>query len=326
MQKNILNRYFRISLSLQGKGFPSLEKLATDCEVSVRTIKRSIQVMRDEFDAPIEYSPQYKGYHLLHDWSFQLPNLSEKELIQLLMVTSTVKQFHGTPLENTFQSIEKKLNAIFSDYITVPSEHYHTILSLNPNPVQIKKDIHNSFSILMKSITNQKTVWIHYYTMSNHSESEREVDPYHLYNKDGIWYFCGYCHTRQEVRDFALDRILKIKMLCKSFKKLEDFNPQDYCKSSLHIRKGGSCQCTIWFDPIAAPYIRERKWHCSQTIQEQTDKSIILELNANQQEIKEWVLQHSYHAKVLQPLSLQKEIQSEITKMMNLYKKNHPGT
>jgi predicted DNA-binding transcriptional regulator YafY len=326
MQKNILNRYFKISLSLQGKNFPSLEKLANDSEVSVRTIKRSIQVLRNEFDAPIEYSQQYKGYYLEHDWSFQLPNLSEKELIQLLMVTSTVKQFHGTPLESTFKSIEKKLTAIFSDTITLPSEQYHTILSLNPNPVQIKKDIYQSFSILMKAIASQKTVWIHYYTMSNQSESEREVDPYHLYNKDGIWYFCGYCHTRKEVRDFALDRILKIKMLRLSFKKPEGFNPQDYCKSSLHIRKGESCQCAIWFDPIAAPYIRERKWHCSQTIQEQPDKSIILKLNANQQEIKEWVLQHSYHAKVLQPLSLQKEIQAEITKMMNLYKKNTPGT
>ena len=55
MQKNLLMRYFQVSKLLQGRQYPALEDFTKKCEVSTRTIKRDLRVLREEFGAPIEY-------------------------------------------------------------------------------------------------------------------------------------------------------------------------------------------------------------------------------------------------------------------------------
>lgn len=41
--------------------------------------------------------------------------------------------------------------------------------------------------------------------------TEREVDPYGLYYRQGVWYLVGYCHLRQDVRTFHLGRMLTVE-------------------------------------------------------------------------------------------------------------------
>ncbi len=42
-------------------------------------------------------------------------------------------------------------------------------------------------------------------------KTERDVDPYGLYYKQGAWYLVGHCHLRNAERTFHLARILDVK-------------------------------------------------------------------------------------------------------------------
>jgi predicted DNA-binding transcriptional regulator YafY len=44
-------------------------------------------------------------------------------------------------------------------------------------------------------------------------ETEREVDPYGVMNREGYWYAVGHCHPREGMRLFRLDRVLEADML-----------------------------------------------------------------------------------------------------------------
>ncbi len=46
---------------------------------------------------------------------------------------------------------------------------------------------------------------------------ERELDSYQLFYSDGFWYVLGYCHLRDDIRTFALDKIGFAKPLNKYF-------------------------------------------------------------------------------------------------------------
>lgn len=49
------------------------------------------------------------------------------------------------------------------------------------------------------------------------TETERLVDPYALFHRGEFWYMVGYCHLRQEVREFRLDRIRSLAPIGERF-------------------------------------------------------------------------------------------------------------
>ena len=64
----------------------------------------------------------------------------------------------------------------------------------------------------------------------------------------------------------------------------------------------------------------ERKWHKSQSIEENLDGSIILTLTVNHLlELKNWVLSWGKNAQVLEPVKFLAMIKDDIRSLANVY-------
>src|SRR5512138_1212427 len=61
---------------------------------------------------------------------------------------------------------------------------------------------------LSRAIAHRKRVHLVYRKAAAREPSEREVDPYGLYQKGGAWYLAGWCHARKALRSFLLSRIV----------------------------------------------------------------------------------------------------------------------
>ncbi|PYV71205.1 MAG: hypothetical protein DMG96_29295 [Acidobacteria bacterium] len=67
---------------------------------------------------------------------------------------------------------------------------------------------------------------------------------------------------------------------------------------------------------VAAPYIRERTWHPSQSITDNRDGSIVLNLKvADLGEVKRWLISFGAESRVLKPAVLQREIVTECARI-----------
>ena len=76
----------------------------------------------------------------------------------------------------------------------------------------------------------------------------------------------------------------------------------------------------IHFNKAVAGYLKERKWHPSQQIEENPDGSAVLSLTVNHLlELKRWVLSWGSMAKVLEPQSFIEDIKLTIAEMKNIY-------
>jgi len=101
MKKVSRPQYYRIQriLALIKSGtingeYCSATVLARELDVSTRTILRDLDILRDDENAPIEYSPSRKGF-FLHDKTWELPpvNISRNELFAFsIALTSTWKK------------------------------------------------------------------------------------------------------------------------------------------------------------------------------------------------------------------------------------------
>ena len=322
--KNILIRLFRIFIKIRDLNYPGLDRLTEEISfelgsVSKRTIKRDIATLKYDFDLPIEYDRVKNGYFLAEKCDFPFPALSGGEIITMLIATNMLHQFQGTPLEKSIYTLEDKLEALLSDKISINPKELEMALSVNISLIKLKADVSDVFDKIFNAIREKRSVLIKYHTLSSDEIRERKVDPYHIYNFQGVWYFCGYCHLRKEIRDFALDRIISISLLNEKFTIREDFNIKDYLSGAFRIYKGDTVKVRIWFDSYQARWIKERIWHGSQTVEELDKGEIILTLEGNVEEIKRWVMSYGSHCKVLEPESLKKEIEEEIKRLGELY-------
>ena len=63
--------------------------------------------------------------------------------------------------------------------------------------------------------------------------SQREVDPYGLVYRWGLWYMSGLCHLRQGLRSFRLDRIQALQALAQHFVRPVDFDAAGHLNASI---------------------------------------------------------------------------------------------
>jgi len=195
------------------------------------------------------------------------------------------------------------------------------LVSAQTSPIQMIKDIQPIFNCIFQSISKKKTITIHYHTISTGKTLSRKVDPYHLFYHQGVWYFCGYCHKRKEVRDFALDRILSCSMTTQHFSMPDEFHINEYLQNAFRIIKGKSETITIHFDAYQAKWIRERIWHPTQKMKELPNGELLLTLYTEPKEIKQWVMSYGNHAEIIKPKKLRDEIRNDLKKILQKYTK-----
>jgi len=171
---------------------------------------------------------------------------------------------------------------------------------------------------LLEAWKSSRQLWIKYFTAGRNKETERVVNPYFVDIYRGTNpCLIAFCTLRQEFRDFRLDRIREYRLLDKTFERDPNFNIHDYRKNCFQMEQGDRrYEVVIDFAPRAAPYIRERKWHSSQVIDEHSDGSLTLHLEVGGlQEVKRWVLGYGKDALAKSPPELVKLLREETEAM-----------
>jgi predicted DNA-binding transcriptional regulator YafY len=75
-------------------------------------------------------------------------------------------------------------------------------------------------------------VWLRYRSREER-ETERQFDPYNLVYTIGLWYVIGFCHLRQDVRTFRLDRIQELRLVNDTFTRPANFDAMERVRMSI---------------------------------------------------------------------------------------------
>jgi predicted DNA-binding transcriptional regulator YafY len=305
---------------LRSGGYPTAAGFVSQFEVSRRTFYRDIEYMRLMLGAPIAYDLRRRGYYY-EDKTFNLAavQLTEGELVALLVAEHVLRQYRGTPYGGDLERAFGKICRSLSDMVTVDFRCYEKSITFDPGPLR-SPDI-GVFNVVSDALRNRKELQIRYHTQSRDQDSVRRIDPYHLHNYRGDWYLVAFCHLRGEVRDFLLARILEAAPTGRFFEVFPDFDAREYISRGFGIEKGERpLNIAIRFDSYQARWIRERLWHPTQRVEEHQDGSITLHLRTTGLgEIARWVMSYGRHAVVLRPSRLRRMVIGELKEGIENY-------
>ncbi len=97
-----------------------------------------------------------------------------------------------------------------------------------------------------------------------------------------------------------------------------DFRLADYLDVGFRKMRGTGPLQTVYlrFTPVAARFIREKKWHPTQTLEEEADGGVTITIRVNHLvEMKRWVMSFGAECSVIEPKELRQEIANEINLM-----------
>lgn len=316
-----LERMLRIHDELRRGAFTNCTKLAGALEVSRKTIVRDIAFMRDRLDLPIEFDPQLNAYRYTHPVSaFPTVQVSEGELLALLVARKALEQYRGTPFHRQLEISFDKLTGGLKDRISFsPAEELQSVSFKN---VGLGKADMVVFNALSGAVLRQHDVEFDYRKPGETKASARRVQPYHLAHRENLWYLIAFDSERRALRTFALPRIANPRVLPTQFVRPPDFSPEKFFANALGVLGGErDYRVVIRFAAAVADRVREREWHESQEWRDLPAGGVELRLRLGAlPEIERWVLTWGRDAEVVQPKELRDRLKATAAALAKMYR------
>lgn len=287
--------------------YPSVKYLQEKCEVGERTIYRYIEIIG--LIDPVELDKERGGYKFTHGDRIKKLMLSEDDFLLLLTMGGTIDHLGHTFKDSFRNFMERVLN------ITSQKYHKHPpVLVKIPDAIE-SENTPACFKAIYSCIDEKRSVDMVYKTLRDGGIRERRVDPYGLIFYDSVWILIGYCHMREEVRHFAIDRIQDLKETYLRFNLPESFSIKEHLSNSWGIHDNDPVDVTIRFNSKVAEFItRKGKWHPSEKRKLLPNGDVELTLTvAGVTEIKHWIYSWIPNVEVLGPAWFRKQVKEELT-------------
>lgn len=221
-----LARLISILTLLRSKRLLTATALAEKYDVSVRTIYRDIRKL-EEAGVPV-YTIEGRGYSLVDNYAIAPVQFTEKQANALITAEHIINQSKDVSFVNDFKEALIKIKSVFKTSIQEKSEILND--KIHVFNWKLEDTTSNALSEIQLAITNFNYVKINYKKANDYQISERKIEPCAMYSTDNKWILIAWCHLRNELRAFRIDRIQDFKILEEKFEDRK-FNISDYFSS-----------------------------------------------------------------------------------------------
>lgn len=295
-----------------------VESLPPDSSRHARTVRRDLEALEARFPLVTERRGRKTTWRLMDGYrrSLQL-TFSQTELMALVFSKDLLRPLDGTELKSSLDSALQKMTA------ALPSEgasflgSLRDFFSVGLGPHKKYREHRETIDTLTRAISRSRTVQMRYFSASRNATNRRSVDPYRLWYAQGALYLIGYCHLREDVRLFSVDRIRSITITNEPCQMPLGFDVDDYVANALVVMRGAPIEVSLEFDRAAAPWVRDREWHQSQRLEPARGGALRMALKVSDTpELVGWILSFGSRVKVLSPESVRNRVREEARKIL----------
>lgn len=312
-QLNNFQRIYRLHRILATHRLPVSHKcLEEQLECSRATVTRSIDALRDYFNAPLVYDRDRNGYHynIKESDVFELPGVwfDANELYALLTAQQMLEQIEPGLLGAQLKPIKTRLEKILA------AQHFGTtqitakrirILSMMGRQTELKH-----FQTAASAVLQRKQLNIAYHSRSHDQHSERTISPQRLTHYRDNWYLDAWCHKRQALRSFAVERIGASTLLDTAALEIPEVELDEHFATGYGIFAGKAIHTAILrFTSERARWVADEQWHPQQQGKFLPDGRYELRIPyASETELVMDILKHGAAVEVIAPEALRQTI------------------
>jgi len=329
--KNLIQLIQTLGLLSRPMGATKKE-MADELGICMRSVSRSIQAI-EELGIPVYDDPssleREKHWQIESAYLERMPNLglpkialSLPEIISLCMLAGESVIFRGTEISRHIAAAIAKLMLFVPAGTQTELSALKRIFICKTMGSKTYAGKEPIIGVLTESILNRTACKITYHAFYNDEIKEEEIGPLHFYENRGGLYLFAQKLKSMTIRNYAVERIHRIRPLKRNVDYPPGFNPEETLNSAFDLTHGEPVTIKILFSKNEARYIREKSWAPVQEIIDNPDGSIILTMTSSgYRDIKRWVMSFGKEARLLSPENMKKDIQAELEKSLADIKK-----
>lgn len=324
-----LRLIYKLHHLLTGSRHPvTLQTIREELECSRATANRVIEQLRDQFIAPIKYDRERNGYRY-DPKEGKIPELptmwfSAPELYALLTAQQLLQQAQPGLLDGHLKPLRERIEKILAS--GHPGDGGDSgeiakrvrILRMTGRDVALE-----CFQIVAGALLQRNSLHISYHGRGNDETSQRKISPQRLIHYRDNWYLDAYCHTRNALRSFAVERITVAKALPQRCRDVPEKQLDAHYASSYGIFAGAPKHTAVLrFTPERARWVADEHWHPQQQSLLLGDGSYELRIPySDPRELVMDILKHGAEVKVISPESLRNAVAEHLQNALGRYRK-----
>ncbi|WP_223702175.1 helix-turn-helix transcriptional regulator [Sutcliffiella deserti] len=294
------------------------KQISEKLEMNIRTVYRYIDTISTS-GVPIISEPGHNGGYTLMNNFIEAPLFFDFEeqtsLFHAAVFAEEAGYYGGEALNRAISKLSKYSN---QEQETKINQHLTSLevisrlssLSMEPFLKELEQAVADGYSVKIR-----------YHKSGEKQLNYRLVDPYRIIYWNNKWYVIGFCHLRNDIRSFRVDRIESLMLTENKFNRPENFSARDFFTKSLLPTiedKEGVISLVINGDKSVLADICQH-WFLGHYLKERTSNQAVflLEKDVIHTYVPYLLLPYNKSIKVIEPISLKKrlvEVLSELIK------------
>lgn len=234
----------------------SASQIAEAMEINIRTVYRYIDALCAS-GVPIIAEPGRNGGYYLSDSFAAAPVLLTIDELKTLLHASRFARQAGYPhmdaLDDALEKLRLTLTPEQAAHLEERAAGLEAVSLPRGGPAR------HWLGPLEQAVVAQSTLALTYRKPGAGAAEERRVDPYGVAYRRGLWYLVGYCHLRESVREFRVDRIEGVVRTGRPFQRPATFSLAEHFDRQVRERMARGPHSEVWLrgEPHAITLLTE---------------------------------------------------------------------
>lgn len=316
-------RFYKIREMLRVRGAVSLQDLTRALEVSVATVKRDLEYLRDRFGMAIVWDRKCRGYRIDPESPNQeLPGLwfNSSEIHALLAMHHLLANLdpgllapHIKPLQARIQALIEKDDHSFKEVAR----------RIRVLPMGARGMESGCFQVIAHALLTRRRLRLVHYHRQRNEETERVVSPQRLAHYRDNWYLDAWDHGKGALRVFSVDAVRQPVILNLKARDVADTALDAELGSGYGIFSGRKTQTAVLrFTPERARWVTREQWHPKQKGYEQGGAYILEVPYSDDRELLMDILKYGADVEVIAPKSLRDNVIRLLSHALSQYQQS----
>jgi predicted DNA-binding transcriptional regulator YafY len=194
-------------------------------------------------------------------------------------------------------------------------------------PLAARESAPGVFTAVAAALAERHRLEIDYLALSTGRRDRREVSPQRLVRYRDNWYLDAWCHLRDGLRSFALDRILTATVLDRTASDVDEDRLDVELGTTYGIFAGPvTAEAVLRFDPEGARRIAGERWHPEQLATPLPGGGLELRIPyGNPTELVMDIARHGAAVKVVAPPALRAAVAAHLRSALGQYEEVEEG-
>jgi proteasome accessory factor C len=319
------DRIFKLHTLFANRRTPiSMEALKQELQCSRATVARALEEMEDYLGAPVEYDRKRKGYYYnRRDGAhpYELPGLwfSADELHGLLICQHLLTRIGPGILQEQIRHLQSRIEQLLALHPEAAKPKLANVKFLTVGGRRLSDSRH--FQNAAAALFGGKRLRIDYRARSSDELTRRDISPQNILCYRDNWYLDAWCHLREELRIFAVDKIESAEILPEDAITLPESELHTYFASAYGIFSGAAQHTAVLvFSAERARWIADEHWHPEQQTKWLDDGRFELRVPFNDhRELLMDILKYGADVEVKEPAFLVEAVKVQVRKMQETY-------